>query len=311
MEKKESKALPILALIFGIASLLTSCTVILGSLCGVASIILAIISLAKKKPALMPVVGLICSSFGIVISLIMIIAIKMGGVNFNFWIKPSSNLTTSINNESEQEEVKEDNFFKVENESTINNEEEKESVENSIINTNVEFGNNNISNDWKDAEFIFDGKKYKLFDKYSNLELAGWSFDMEKYGYDDSYILNSKQSTFTTISLEKNPYDAYVYIGLINDEDTVSTIKKCAIWSIDVDNAYADQPVEFTLAKGIKNGSTLAEVKAAYGEPSESYHSESLKYWTYTYDNDLEPQLRLTIYEDDSKGLTSFEYKHY
>lgn len=312
MEKKQSNLLPLLALIFGIASLLTSFTVILGALCGLTSIILSIISLVKKKPVPMPIIGLICSFIGIVTSVFVLLI--------------ATTLTVSLSDNSIFNKAQE--ALKA-NQSIIDAEKEAQDKLNEILNEHLTTEANvlsneitesniventttaDISDDWKNGEFIFDGKKYKLFDQYYNFELAGWSFDMAKYGYDDSYVLNSKQKTYGTMDLENANYDADIWIGLVNDESTVSTIKQCAIWSFDVDNAYADKPVSFTLAKGIKNGSTLEEVQLAYGEPDSKYYSESLKYWEYTYNNDLEPQLRLTIYDDNSKGLTSFVYQHY
>lgn len=314
MEKKESKVLPLLSLIFGIASLLTSCIIFVSLPSAVASIVLAIISFVKKKPVPMPIIGLFCS-FG---SIVAVIVIALVGTTISTALS-SNGIIESAKEASEKNssilEKEEDIFDDLESEN-IESKIEENKIENTVIeniaidNTTSSI-NQEVSDDWKNGEFIFDGKKYKLFDQYSNFELAGWTFDMKDYGYDDSYVLNSNQKTFSTIYLENDNHDARVSIGLINNNSTVSTIKQCAIWSFDVANSFAKNPVEFTLAKGIKNGSTLADVKAAYGEPDDTYYSESLKYWVYTYDNELKPKLRLTIYEDISKGLTEFEYSHY
>ncbi|MBE5820036.1 MAG: hypothetical protein E7310_04410 [Clostridiales bacterium] len=309
MEKKESKVLPLLSLIFGIASLLTSCIIFVSLPSAVASIVLAIISFVKKKPVPMPIIGLFCS-FG---SIIAVIVIALVGTTISTALS-SNGIIESAKEASEKTlstlQEEEDIFNDLESKNSVSKIEENV-IENTSIDNTTSSVNQEVPSDWKSGEFIFDGKKYKLFDKYSNFELAGWSFDMAKYGYDDSYVLNSKQKTYGTIDLENSNYDADIWIGLINNESTVSTIKQCAIWSFDVDNAFADKPVSFTLANGIKNGSTLAEVKAAYGEPSDTYYADSLNYWEYTYETESNLELRLTIYDDITKGLTSFVYKQY
>lgn len=169
------------------------------------------------------------------------------------------------------------------------------------------------SGDWKSAEFTFDGKSYKINDDYAKFKANGWYIDLTKSGYEDGYILNKNQKVYSTVNfLNDNYKKANVRVGFINLGDKAVDITETQIWAITVDNKYSDTPVDFTLPGGIKNGSTLAEVEAAYGKPtdeSDIYRSEDLGYTTYTYDNDLEPELRLTIW--DEGGLTKFEYKIY
>ena len=169
------------------------------------------------------------------------------------------------------------------------------------------------SGDWKSAEFTFDGKSYKINDDYTKFKANGWYIDLTKSGYEDGYILNKNQKVYSTVNfLNDNYKKANVRVGFINLGDKAVDITETQIWAITVDNKYSDTPVDFTLPGGIKNGSTLAEVEAAYGKPtdeSDIYRSEDLGYTTYTYDNDLEPELRLTIW--DEGGLTKFEYKIY
>lgn len=169
------------------------------------------------------------------------------------------------------------------------------------------------SGDWKSAEFTFDGKSYKINDDYTKFKANGWYIDLTKAGYEDGYILNKNQKVYSTVNfLNDNYKKANVRVGFINLGEKAVDITETQIWAITVDNKYSDTPVDFTLPGGIKNGSTLAEVEAAYGKPTDEndiYRSEDLGYTTYTYDNDLEPELRLTIW--DEGGLTKFEYKIY
>ena len=167
----------------------------------------------------------------------------------------------------------------------------------------------NISDDWKDCEFIFNNKAYKLYFPYSDLKNDGWSFDLADYGYANGYVMNPGNKVSGTISLENPNFDSTVRIGFINDSNTIKDITECNIWSFEVDNAFVDDdetPVSFTLPKGIHNGSSLQDVINAYGEPKDSYRADSLGYWNYTYQDEYSKYFRLTIYDD--KGVTAFSY---
>lgn len=217
---------------------------------------------------------------------------------------------------SDDEEKKEDSkkgFGKKDKETTDDKkttESKDDSKEESKENTTATAP---VSGDWKSGEFTFDGKSYKINDDYTKFKANGWYIDLSKAGYEDGYILNKNQKVYSTIDfLNDNYKDADVRVGFINLGDKAVDITETQVWAITVDNKYSDTPVDFTLPGGIKSGSTLAEVEAAYGKPTEEgdiYRSEDLGYTTYTYDNDLEPELRLTIWDD--VGLTKFEYKIY
>lgn len=170
-----------------------------------------------------------------------------------------------------------------------------------------------LSADWKSAEFTLDGKAYKINEDYTKFKANGWYIDLKDAGYEDGYILNKNDKVYSTIDFLNDKFDdADVNVGFINLGETAKDITECQVWALTVDNKYSDTPVEFILPGGIKYGSTLAEVEAAYGKPTDEddiYRSEDLGYTTYTYDNELEPQLRLTIW--DEGGLTKFEYKIY
>lgn len=174
------------------------------------------------------------------------------------------------------------------------------------------------SSDWKSGEFVFDGIKYKINDDYKKYVDNGWSVDLSKYGYEDGYILNKNDKTSSTVTLtnsEKYDEKTYVNIGFVNLSDSAKDVTESQVWAVSVDNAgkYRTK-VDFELPGGIKNGSSLAEVEAAYGKPedeSDIYRSEDLKYTSYTYSSREKntPQLRLVIY--DEEGLVEFDYKQY
>lgn len=200
----------------------------------------------------------------------------------------------------DEEEIEEDNEI-----TTPDNDE--------VIETNNSNENIELSKDWKDMEFILAGNKYTLNTDYKNFIDNGWSVDFEKLGYADGYILNKNDKTYTTADLENENYeDSEINIGFINLGEKALDVTECQFWGISVDNAYADTPVDFELPAGIKNGSTLAEVEAAYGIPEDEndiYISDSLGYRVYSYNYDYEIDFEVTI--SDTDGVTGFEYKCY
>lgn len=165
-----------------------------------------------------------------------------------------------------------------------------------------------LSKKWTDMEFTMNGKLYKLCFDYSKLPKAGWDFNLSDYGY-KTYIMNPGDKTYSTIDLKNKKYDAEVSVGIQNTGEKAKDIKKCQVWSISVDNTFADKPVSFVLSKGIKNGSTLKQVVKAYGKPQDKYRSKELGYWEYTYQDEYSNYLRLTIY--DKKGLVEMAYQFY
>lgn len=188
-------------------------------------------------------------------------------------------------------------------------------VDTNVDNTNTGDTSNDapttLSTDWKNTEFGLNGVNYKIYFDYADLQNQGWTFDLADYGYSNGYIMNQNDKVSGTINLENPNYDARVAVGFTNTSSTPKDILQCQIWSIDVDNGFADKPVNFELPNGIHNGSTLQEVIAAYGEPDEDnkYRSDDLGYWQYTYQDEYSKYFRLTIYDD--KGVTAFSYDVY
>lgn len=173
-----------------------------------------------------------------------------------------------------------------------------------------------LSDDWTDLQFIFDGKAYELPAAYSELEENGWSFDLADYGYTDGYIMNPGDKTYGTIELSNPDYDEdlTVWVGFINTDDKAQDILDCDIWSFQLDTCHGFEQVgkypDMELAKGIGIGSSREEVEAAFGVCDDIYESDpEYGYVTYNYSVDYTYYLKLTIYED--KGVTAIEISSY
>lgn len=205
------------------------------------------------------------------------------------------------------EEKKTNVGLKVKNE-VVNEVEETELVVAPKENTSSE-----LSSEWRSTEFILDGVKYKLYDDYSKFVAAGWKIDLVEMGYPDGYILNKNDKLSSIIDFLNDKYpEAYVNIGFINLGEGPKDITECQVWSIEVDNDWNDTEVPFTLPGGITNGSTRAEVEAAYGIPSDVYESD-LGYVEYDYETAYEEDdyITFSLTIDNEKGVTGFDFSNY
>lgn len=163
---------------------------------------------------------------------------------------------------------------------------------------------------WEDGlAFSVDGTVVTLPFAYSEIK-DSWIFDLAKYGYEDGYIMNKNDKTYPTIDLTNEAYEAKASVGFINHSDGQKDILDCDIWAFELSTDYADTYPEIELPKGIVWGSSVEDVKAAYGEPEdEPYRAEELKYWEYHYETANEGKIRLTIYDEGGlKGISLQQY---
>ena len=240
----------------------------------------------------------------IIVAVVVILVVIFAAILFfmnksNTSSNVPTNSTTNIANSEETEERSEN----VSNNSVTNTTTDNSSS------TSQPSSTGSVSDDWKDCEFILNNQTYKLAFDYNQIKNNGWSFNLADYGYSNGYIMNKGDKISSTIDLENSNFDSDITVGFTNTSDGAKDILDCQIWAINVDNAFAKKPVTFSFAKGIHNGSTLDEVKAAYGEPKDTYRSDSLGYWVYTYQDEYSKYFKLTIYDD--KGVTGFTYQMY
>jgi hypothetical protein len=141
---------------------------------------------------------------------------------------------------------------------------------------------------------------------------------MEEYGYEDGYILNKGDRTYSTIEMHNEnygyDYDSFlIYCGFQNFGKKPVDITKCDLWSIELNTMSGFEKIEncpaVTIAKGITFGSTEAEVIAAFGECDDIYNADEYGYKTYEYNDNYEKYLTITIFDD--YGVTSIEMQSY
>lgn len=186
-------------------------------------------------------------------------------------------------------------------------------TENTTESTTEANNTTGLSDDWKSEEFMMDGVVYHLPFNYDLLK-DKYTFDMTKYGKTDDYLLNPKDKTSSTIAMENANLDEKFdfWVGFINNTDKSINIKEADIWSVKFDMSWCKTKnyPNIVLPKGITWGSTLDEVKQAYGEPSEEpYYSDSMHYWELHYIDNYDYKLNLTVYDDG--GVKEIQLQSY
>ena len=260
----------------------------------------------KKKNDLLVVFIVI----GVVIAILIAIILLVFS-NSNDKDKENNNdnnvVVENQDDKNEQDDNDNDNETDEQPENDDNNINDEQDDDSNDINDDA---STSLPSDWKSMQFIFDGNKYTLISPYATFKNNGWELDLNKLGKPDGYIVKPNTRVLSTVQLYNSKYsDSWITVGFINSGTVDKDITECDVWSFGVRNTYSKSPISFELPGGIKNGSTHAEVEAAYGklEEKDMYRSESLKYTTYNYNYDLNKYLKLTVYDDG--GLKEFSYQ--
>ncbi len=135
-----------------------------------------------------------------------------------------------------------------------------------------------ISDDIYDFQLKLDGVLYTFPMSFDDFLALGWEYD----GDED---LEIAPNSYTGELFYKG--DLQAYVNLLNTGINTVPYSECTIGGMSIDSFYfQDAPetiIEFP--KGIAYGtSTLDDVKAAYGEPSDLYESDLYTKLSYEYD---------------------------
>lgn len=136
-----------------------------------------------------------------------------------------------------------------------------------------------LSDDIYSFQLELNGELYTFPMSYADFTALGWEYDgdetetMAPYGY-------TAAETFSKDGLE-------VYATLFNMGVNTVTYAECSVGGINVDQyQYEDAPdTQITMPGGIAYGvSTLEDIQAAYGTPSDTYEGDLYTSVTYEYD---------------------------
>ena len=164
---------------------------------------------------------------------------------------------------------------------------------------------------WMDMTGTFDSMDFTMPFHVSDFMKNGWEFEDSRYS--EGYILNAGDETYSTLVLKKDGNDGYLMIGARNSGKSQADIKDCEVSGFDYNAAYSDDPVDFLLKSGARFGMSLDEVQALYGDPQESYVSDSGDYAEMTYGSSWESafdgkMVRFSFTDDALTGISMHLY---
>lgn len=140
----------------------------------------------------------------------------------------------------------------------------------------------------------FDGQTMKFPMTYQEFTDMGWELS-------SSEDPDTKVSTNSYGMLTFNKGASSVYVDVINFGINEVGLEDCLIGGISVDGSYDVDltAVSVKLPGDIELGkATLDDIKAAYGEPSDTYEGDL--YTKLTYEKDSYQEVELSVFKDDN-----------
>lgn len=142
-----------------------------------------------------------------------------------------------------------------------------------------------LSDDLYSFQVQVNGVTYSLPALYSEFEANGW------IGKDfDTSTIKPKNKT---LSDRVSNGEQIVYLAIVNLAGDVLTYDKCYVGKVSLSTSDAKKGATLVLPKGITLGSTMDEVTAAYGEPSDLRESAVKK--TLTYSAEIYSSVKIII----------------
>lgn len=130
-------------------------------------------------------------------------------------------------------------------------------------------------------QMMMEGVLYQLPMTYAELTANGWTLSTRE---DPEMMLGSNE--YAMVYFTKGEYE--ICADMLNLSVNECKVTDCLVAGISVDTEYEDYDVAafgVTLPKGITVGaSTLEDIKAAYGEPSDTYEGDLGSTLTYEID---------------------------
>ena len=127
---------------------------------------------------------------------------------------------------------------------------------------------------------------------YDEFSTYGWELSDHYTTLEDTL----SPSRYGSVNFSKGDETLSVY--MINLAVNDLTLKECLVAGVDIDNYYWNEnSPQIKLAKGIERGkATLDDIKAAYGEASDTYEGDL--YTTLTYRKEYYSEIELTVYNE-------------
>lgn len=128
---------------------------------------------------------------------------------------------------------------------------------------------------WKDFSFELEGKSLSLPCSLEDLKAAGFEVDAEYTNVGEDYIINPNEYEYATVKYN-GEWDSYLTVYFVNDSSEAKKVSECQVGGIACSSYDSEYKMQFELvfAGGITVGSTMDEVIAVYGEPTEKYEDD-------------------------------------
>lgn len=163
-----------------------------------------------------------------------------------------------------------------------------------------------LSDDIFSYDVLLDGKKYTLPFSFSELEKEGWTIEDKAKSEElapNVYIIN------VNIFKDKEK----LTVQFVNNSKEKCAIDKCNIGEITTFGGVAEGKVSLVLPKGISFKATEDEVKAAYGDPSDTDTStENYNTMTYIQKNPVNEDFQQVniLMDKDKNTVKGFSVKN-
>ena len=96
-----------------------------------------------------------------------------------------------------------------------------------------------------------------------------------------------KTNNYVSIPLVSSDSSQYIYVGVINDSNSVKSITESKVYSINDSQVYGNETdIDITYPNNFKVGQkcTVSQIKEILGEPNYVYNSDDSDYHTITYE---------------------------
>lgn len=152
-----------------------------------------------------------------------------------------------------------------------------------------------LSDSLFDFQIEILGDVYQFPMTYGDFTAKGWEL---RTAEDADEMLST--NSYGSIAFQKG--DLSVYGDVVNFQVNEAAVKDCLIAGISVNEGTSDLDLAslgVKLAKGITLGvSNVDDIKAAYGEPSDTYEGDL--YTQMTYEKDIYEEVELYVYKEDN-----------
>lgn len=147
-----------------------------------------------------------------------------------------------------------------------------------------------ISDDLYSYQIIINGELYQIPMDVKELLDNGWEFEGDVNEDLDAYTYNP------VLTFNKGNYN--IQVNIVNETENPQPYSECKIVGLLINLYYNSNDMTFVLPKGIQsNVSTVEDMKAAYGEPTDFSESDGMAFATYEVEY-ASKEVRLTFDEN-------------